>query len=75
MPLPRPEATPPVTKMNFGCSLTTGPDSIRGHRRTGAVGVGIRAARATFLDGGRSGPGPDPLGLAQELLGEALGGL
>ena len=34
MPLPSPEATPPVTKMNFGCSLTTGPDSSRGLRRS-----------------------------------------
>ena len=75
MPLPRPEATPPVTKMNFGCSLTTGRDSIRGRRRAGAVGIGFLVERATFSPELRSGPGLDPLGLGQELLRMAHRGL
>src|SRR5439155_22051007 len=40
MPLPRPEATPPVTKMNFGCGFTTEPDGSRGVGRALAAAVG-----------------------------------
>ena len=68
MPLPSPEATPPVTKMNFGCSLTTGPDSSRGLRR-------VRVARRQKLARARRRRRPAArlrlqLGrLAQQLLG------
>src|SRR6266511_5811620 len=37
MPLPSPEATPPVTKMNL-VSFTTGSDCSRRHRRGGRFG-------------------------------------
>jgi hypothetical protein len=38
MPFPSPEATPPVTKMYFVRSLTTGPDCSRGWRAVACGG-------------------------------------
>ena len=40
MPLPRPEATPPVTKMNFDCAFTTGHETSRGLRPAAGVWLG-----------------------------------
>ena len=48
MPLPRPEATPPVTKMNFGCAFTTGCDPSRRSRHAAGVRVGNVLARRCF---------------------------
>jgi hypothetical protein len=52
MPLPRPEATPPVTKMNFGCAFTTGHEPSRGSRHAAAVSVADVSAEACFLTPG-----------------------
>src|SRR5438309_10933700 len=38
MPLPRPEATPPVTKMYFGCVVTSGGHANRAPRRLPGFG-------------------------------------
>ena len=48
MPLPRPEATPPVTKMNFGCAFTTGCEPSRRSRHAAGVRVGNVLAAACF---------------------------
>src|SRR5439155_14956138 len=42
MPLPRPDATPPVTKTYFARSLTTGLDGIRKARMEHAFGSRVR---------------------------------
>ena len=66
MPLPRPEATPPVTKMNFDRSLTTGPDSSRGVGRSGQD----RRERSALRPLARhSRAGLDPRRLVEQLLG------
>src|SRR5437773_1703898 len=48
MPLPRPEATPPVTKMYFGCALTTGCEPSRRSRRAARVRPENVPARSCF---------------------------
>src|SRR4029078_8181175 len=48
MPLPRPEATAPVTKMNFGCAFTTGDERSTGSRAAAAVSVADVSAGPSF---------------------------
>ena len=67
MPLPRPEATPPVTNTYLVCSFTTGPDCSRRRRMR-------FDAEARFVPAPRGGRvtsadlGPHTLGLVQQLL-------
>src|SRR3954452_1310354 len=64
MPLPRPEATPPVTNTYLVCSFTTEPDC---SRRPRLRCEGRRPRRAARPSVASSSLGPDPIGLAEEL--------
>src|SRR3954451_14015243 len=64
MPLPRPEATPPVTNTYLVCSFTTEPDC---SRRPRLRCEGRRPRRAARPSVASSSLGPDPMGRAEEL--------
>src|SRR5436309_6092194 len=70
MPLPSPEATPPVTKMNFVCSFTTGIDCSRRDRRAVAIGLGSSSSTGRFRGDPASRHGRAHVrGLHEQLLG------
>src|ERR1700675_2369309 len=60
MPFPSPEATPPVTKMNFGCVFPTGCEPSRRPRRAGGDRVAKLAPAHPFSAGKPAEPVEPP---------------